>query len=279
MTKDSFTDDEIDKIIERLGTVRKNIRHTLVKVHNRIESVLPSVKDASRRGELQHGLWECLVGLGLRPGYFSHCGEDWWLDEHVFKGQRGGTFVDLGGYDGVHGSNTLFFELMHGWNGLLLEPSPKPYDKAASFRRCHCLKLAVAKAAGEARFLEVSDGYTMMSGLVESFHAEVRAHLADHPSHKQAEITVRTTTLDSLLRSHGLRKIDFISMDIEGAELQVLEGFPFDSYDVRAWIIENRQRNEIIAGIMRKNGYKRANMLGGDDIYLKENDAPEFPDL
>ncbi len=279
MQKERVSDNDIDKLITNLAAAEKNMRQTLAKMHRRIETVLPSVKDANKRGVLLQNLWECQVRLELRPSYFSHCGEDWWLDEHVFKGQRDGVFVDLGGYDGIHGSNTFFFELMRGWNGILVEPSPGPYAKAASFRRCPCLNLAVAKAAGEAEFLDVSGGFTMMSGLLDSFDPYVRAHLKDHPSHKETVIKVRTVILDTVLQDHGLDKIDCISMDIEGAELQVLEGFPFERYDIRSWIIENKQRSDNISKLMSRNGYKRVEMLGGDDIYLRKNEFPELPAL
>ena len=51
----------------------------------------------------------------------------------------GGVFADVGGYDGVTGSNTLFFEQRRGWSGLLVEPSPANLAAARAVRRCPCL--------------------------------------------------------------------------------------------------------------------------------------------
>ena len=58
----------------------------------------------------------------------------------------------------MSGSNCLFFELMRGWSGLLVEASPALHAEAARVRRCPCLALAVAAEEGEAEFLDVRAG-------------------------------------------------------------------------------------------------------------------------
>ncbi|MEM7189422.1 MAG: methyltransferase, partial [Pseudomonadota bacterium] len=64
------------------------------------------------------------------------------MDGQFFRGKRNGTFVEIGGYDGITGSNCLFFELMRGWSGLLIEPSPMFHAQAAAFRRATCRHVA-----------------------------------------------------------------------------------------------------------------------------------------
>ena len=55
------------------------------------------------------------------------------------------------GYNGVTGSNTLFFETMRGWTGLLVEPATTPFEAARNVRRCDCVQLAVAAAISTPR--------------------------------------------------------------------------------------------------------------------------------
>ncbi len=76
------------------------------------------------RGELTQECWRLRLKSGELRRYFSQSGQDWYLDQLLFKERRGGVFVDVGGYDGVTGSNTLFFEVFRGWTGLLIEPVP-----------------------------------------------------------------------------------------------------------------------------------------------------------
>ncbi len=86
----------------------------------------------------------------------------------ALKQKRGGVFLDVGGYDGVTGSNTFFLEVFRGWTNALVEPVPAQLQKAKEVRRCPCLGVAVAANEGKADFIEVSEGYTQMSGLAEA---------------------------------------------------------------------------------------------------------------
>ncbi len=271
-----LTRQEIAAEITALDATYKEVVDSVLSARERINALLPLIKNITLRGKLLQDRWELEKSVGMRPGYFSRGGQDWWLDEKVFKGKRGGTFVELGGFDGLIASNCLFFELVRGWNGVLLEPSPSAHEQAASNRRCTCLQRAIAARSGEAEFLEVTDGYLEMSGLVETFDPRTRSGIKKHPNHKERTIKVPTVSLADLLREQGLEEVDYISMDVEGTELPVVESFPFDRFHVRAWTIENKPRNDAIADAMRKKGYKRVEMLGGDDVFLLESEFPDF---
>ncbi len=267
------------KIVEEISQLEgtyKDIVDKVLHARGRIKALLPDIKNITLRGKLLQDKWELEKSVGMRPGYFSRGGQDWWLDQKVFKGKRGGTFVELGGFDGLIASNCLFFELMRGWDGLLLEPSPSSYRQAATIRRCTCLQRAIAASSGEAEFLEVTDGYLEMSGLLETFDSGTRSGIKEHPQHQERTIKVPTISLADLLGEHALEEVDYISMDVEGTELDVIESFPSNKFRVRAWTIENKPRNDEIAEAMRKKGYKRVEMLGGDDVFLLADEFPDF---
>jgi len=61
--------------------------------------------------------------------FTSQYGEDRWINENWFKGIFGGIFLELGGYDGISGRNTLFLEKSMCWRGILIEGSPENFDK------------------------------------------------------------------------------------------------------------------------------------------------------
>ena len=54
--------------------------------------------------------------------FYSQCGQDRFLNDNIFKGFKNGTFVDVGAHDGRTFNNTLFFEQLHGWSGINIEP-------------------------------------------------------------------------------------------------------------------------------------------------------------
>ena len=200
--------------------------------------------------------------------YVSQAGQDHAVDR-ALRGLSGGTFVDVGGYDGVTGSNTLFFEMRRGWTGVLVEPVAGQLEKAKIARKCPCLPYAVAPQAGTAEFIEVTKGYTQMSGLADLYDETILSQIRNDPRHEERTVKVETRTLSQILDEADIANPDFISLDIEGGEAAVLDGFPFDKHAVKVWAIENNTAGPEIGNIMRKNGYDLAEFCGPDEIYIK----------
>jgi FkbM family methyltransferase len=248
-----------------LGQGRKGIAEAL-KI---LRGHLASMPNAGARGRINQKIWECEIALGRATGYFSQSGQDAWLNANVFKNKENGIFVEIGGYNGVTGSNCLFFEMMRGWTGILVEPSPGLHAKAERARRCPCLRVALASTEGEAEFLDVESGMTQMGGLVESYDPKLRAAVEATPSHKGKLIKVPTRPLASILDEHKLTEIDFVSLDVEGGEMDVLSTFPFEKYDITAWTVENNTGRSEINELMTARGYRLAEALGVDHVYLK----------
>lgn len=246
-------------------------KQAMVEGHRLLRQLSGKINHARTRGQVNQHIWECEKLNGRRDQFFSQAGQDGFLDERIFKGRRGGVFVEIGGYDGVTGSNCLFFEMMRGWSGLLIEPSPTFFAQAQAFRRATCLQVAVAGEAGEAEFMEVQEGYSQMSGLTSSYDEKLRETVEANPNHKGALIRVKTMTVPQILDQHFLKEIDYISLDVEGGEMAVLSTFPFDKYDVHAWTIENNTGRPEIPKLMREKGYKLVEALGVDDVYVRDN--------
>jgi len=204
----------------------------------------------------------------LIPGYpyASQAGQDQVVDQ-IFKGKRGGTFVDVGAYDGVSGSNSLFFERSRGWSGVMVEPVEMQRKRAEEQRNTPCLPYAVAASDGTASFMAVTEGYTQMSGLVDQYDTSMLDRVRADPRHQEQMITVETRTLSGILTEAGIPNPDFISLDIEGGELAALEAFPFDQHRVNCWAIENNTSAPDIANLMRAKGYNLIEFCGPDEIY------------
>ncbi|MCF6444721.1 FkbM family methyltransferase [Nereida sp. MMG025] len=248
---------------DRLDQAQSELR----RLEADIRQALADRKDRSR-APLNRRLHELRRMLNPNYHYASQAGQDAIIDRY-FQGKTGGTFIDVGGFDGVTGSNSVFFEAFRKWTGLLVEPVPSNLEKAQSVRRCPCLPYAVSDQDGAATFLEVQEGYTQMSGLVDSYDPDLLSQVRQDKRHKEATITVETRRLSTILRDHDLMHPDVISLDIEGGELACLQDFPFGDHDVQVWSIENNTGASDIPQIMRDNGYDLIEFAGPDDIFAK----------
>ncbi|MHA7775138.1 FkbM family methyltransferase [Roseibium sp. M-1] len=241
--------------LEALTCLRENLLDQLDRVFG------PS------RGGLRHDLWVVEKALGMHKEYFSQSGQDKFLNDEVLKGRKGGVFLELGGYDGITGSNTLFFEKNLGWTGLLIEPSPAKFAQAASVRKCTCLNAAVGTSAPSAEFLEIRSGYTQSSGLLRSMDPDILKTIRQHPDHEEFIARIPVRSIREILEEVGIDRINYVSLDVEGAEIAVLETFPFESVPVEIWSIENLADTSEIPSFMARRGYEVIDFIGMDEIY------------
>ncbi|KPP89255.1 MAG: methyltransferase, FkbM family [Rhodobacteraceae bacterium HLUCCA08] len=219
-----------------------------------------------KRGALNRRLHEVRQALSPAYAYTSQAGQDFVVDR-IFDGVRDLTFADIGGYDGLTGSNTLFLEERRGWTGILVEPVARQIAKARDLRFCPCIQCAVAPRDGEAEFIEIRDGYTQMSGLKDLYDPGILTEVRAHDRHDEAVTRVETRTLSRILTEAGLPDPHFVSLDIEGGELEVLANFPFDQHEVQVWAIENNTADTRLRGVMESVGYDLVEFCGPDEIY------------
>lgn len=247
--------------VERIADARKSLR----TAEREITAALKS-NQSRARAPFVRMLHEVRGMLNPAYPYASQAGQDQVIDQ-IFKGKRSGTFVDVGAYDGISGSNSLFFERSRGWSGVMVEPVAMQRIRAQEQRIAPCLPYAVAAEDGTASFMAVTEGYTQMSGLVDQYDTDMLDRVRADPRHTEEMITVETRTLSGILIEAGIPDPDFISLDIEGGELAALEAFPFDDHRVKAWAIENNTSSPDIANLMRAKGYNLIEFCGPDEIY------------
>lgn len=225
---------------------------------------------AHERGRIEGMAWQAHQLRSTNMVYFSQAGQDRFLDTFIFRGKRKGTFIEIGGFDGVMGSNCLFFEAFRGWKGIMIEPSPQQMQHAKLIRSCECVEAAIAATEGQTEFVNVTDGYTQMSGLKNTFMAPELAQIRAHPMHKEEVLRIPAYRLDNVLKARKIKDIDYISLDVEGAEQSILESFPFEDFNITAWSIENNRQTTAIGELMVEKGYRFMTVIGVDEIYLKK---------
>lgn len=185
--------------------------------------------------------------------YKHHLLNDKWIIEDVYRGMRGGFFLEAGATNGVNGSATLVLERDYQWDGICVEPIPGQYRRILEWRRCSADNRALYSESGlclEFTYLRERSG---LSGLSTSLRQRTR-QLAQAPN-AATRISVQTVSLQDLFREHRApRIIHYFCLDVEGAERAILRTFPFDGPNtILAFSIEGASCDEI----MRHNSYRR----------------------
>ena len=203
------------------------------------------------------------------PESASQFGEDRILWDMLGR-KNDGFFLDIGAYDGVAGSNTFLFEQL-GWTGICVEPNPWQYVECVKARpRSRVVHAALSRRhhVGVQQFTVVCEptGSEMLSFLTTTAMHKQRCQLE---SQRMFQVPVPVLSADIVLGDHP-GPIDFVSLDVEGAELDVLAGFDLKRYRPGAFIIEDNTfgLDWQTEDYMARHGYRRAQAIGCNYIYI-----------
>lgn len=201
--------------------------------------------------------------------YYAQFGEDKILND-IFKGKTDGICVEVGGYDGITGSNSYFFEKI-GWKCLIVEPMPEFCKKIRSVRKCDVAEVAASDTKGEAIFY-IAEGVETLSTMEQDVNHFKRIDSEGATGIK--EIRVYTDLLTRILLDRGIRQVDFLSLDVEGHELSALRGLSFEQIRPRILIIEDNSfgANDEIKQFMKNHSYVRFKRTGCNDWYAQKED-------
>lgn len=193
-------------------------------------------------------------------GYLLNCVFDY--ENRGLK--RDGYFVDLACADGVTINNTFFLEKNLGWTGLLVEPNPDFRKSVVENRTSTLIDKVVSSRTGEILKFRVDNG--MLGGVVSS-EADNNFETRGNELKKAKIIDIQSVALADLFEQYDSpRVIDFMSLDVEGYEWEVLRDFPFDDYLFRSLVIE-RPSPELDL-LLDSAGYRQVAHLNFDVFYV-----------
>jgi FkbM family methyltransferase len=181
-----------------------------------------------------------------------------------------GYYVEIGAHNGVNLSNTYFFESI-GWRGLLVEAHP---ELAEMCRRARPGSIVVHAAlgppnAGDRTRFSMVQGAHGVDAL--SFTIANDSHLSRirREGGEIVEVDVPRTTLSQLLEQEQPQSIDFMTIDVEGAELDVLLGADLERWRPRVLVVEDNSMGSDprVRDYLQQFGYRRLLRCGCNDIY------------
>jgi FkbM family methyltransferase len=183
-----------------------------------------------------------------------------------------GTFLEIGCWNGELISQTAYLEQSKGWVGVCVDPFPTGFEN----RTCRVCAKAISKDGLPRPFIKVSidrrhgGDVSYFSGFKDSVktHWDMIREFCDYQ-----EIQVETITMQRLYQEYDLPPyIDFLSVDTEGAELEIFQSIDFSICSFGMIIFEHNEDAETkraIGEILESNGYTLLDSLRCDDIYVK----------
>lgn len=207
--------------------------------------------------------------LDFKMKYYSQYGQDEYLLNEIFPNKTDGYYVDIGANDGISLSNTKKMEEL-GWNGICIEPHPKRFSELLQNRRCLCYNTAVSDKNDLLDFLCVEGYSQMLSGILENYdkrHLDRIENEINLYGGEKSIIKVQSRRFSEIVNKVN---IDYVSIDVEGSELNILNSIDFSKHNIKCFSIENAYDSNELNLFLIDRGYMLVNSMGCDVFFVKE---------
>jgi len=200
--------------------------------------------------------------------------QDKYIIENYYHGRKNLFYVEMGGYNGVNMSNTLYLHKALNWKGLLIEANPALYSEMVANRPNDIgVNAATCSSFQEVHFNDapgVGGIIEFMAGTHKDIH---NAALAP------ANITViPCIPFSSVLSKLGITHIDLWSLDVEGAELQVLETVDWKAVSVDVIVVEapgyDEAKDQAVIDLLLSQGFIHDQKITWDNWFHHKSFTP-----
>ena len=203
-------------------------------------------------------------------GYYSQSGQDRYTAEVLLPSIKSGFYVDIGANDGITFNNSLFFENLC-WTGLAIEPHPGIYKKLISNRKCQCINTGIADKPGSMKFRAIEGPVNMLSGFVDQYDQNHIKRISDEiklHGGKFEDIQVPCDSLANILEARNINYVDFLSIDVEVYEFNILKSINFKKFHISVIAVENNYKDYKIPHLLHNSGFRIDAMMGDDNIFI-----------
>ena len=202
--------------------------------------------------------------------HYGEFAEDVFIDR-IFRKVKKGIYVDVGCYHPFKGS--LTFRLFNrGWNGINIDISKTSIDLFKISRNKDTnLNLAITDYDGDVFYYENSP-INQQNSIIRS-------------NDQQSKIKIKCNKLTTVLIENSIKNFDYLNIDVEGAELNVIRGLNFDKFSPKLISVENNNllikdymESEVFK-ILTNNNYVFINKIGVTNFFIKKDLSDNFMDL
>jgi FkbM family methyltransferase len=149
--------------------------------------------------------------------------------DQIISGDKKGIFLEVGACDGVILSNTFYLEKIRGWQGILVEPIER-YYKDSTYNRWtkNIFNGVVYKYDGNVDFQHITGYSELLSGIKEAYHPKILQRVNNEIQHFTQKVDIKTyecLTLNSIINKYGYTNIDYLSLDTQSCELDILKSY------------------------------------------------------
>ena len=204
--------------------------------------------------------------------YFSQYKQDKFINEVVFNNKSAGFFIDIGAHDGVTINNSIFFERYRNWTGVCIEPNPNVFERLIENRKSININKCIGKENKKVIFTQITGYSEMLSGIADKYHPNHIKRIDNLILRKgdlKNDIELGMITLDSIMDIRN-KDIDFISIDTEGNEFEIVSSIDFKILNINCLIIENNYADNRINEYLNLWDFKLLSKLDVDEVYVKK---------
>lgn len=175
-----------------------------------------------------------------------------------FEYKKNGVCLEVGGADGIDQSNSLHLERRYNWRSYLVEPTTDQFNLLRKYR-----KDAVSQRCAFVSY----DSYASKKNIEIKLNT-LQSTILIEESNSESEKTelVPTNTLDNFFIDHGIRHLDLLILDVEGYEIQVLEGYKRDQSVINFMLVEAWDF-ETFDSYAKSRNWKFIKHIGTDHLY------------
>ncbi|CAN8073250.1 unnamed protein product [Agarophyton chilense] len=149
------------------------------------------------------------------PYFFSDGGEDYYLySRHFSRLNRAGIYVDVAPKEPIQRSNTYFLDRCMGWRGICVEANPQYYERLHTQRSCHIVPTCASDV----------DGKHVQFGMLGTNGGILETYAGDARVLEGVAEDLTCTTLETAFSRMGVSHVDYLNLDVQGHELEVLLG-------------------------------------------------------
>lgn len=205
---------------------------------------------------------------GLPHVWYSQANQDQ-VVMTLFHSQRNGYFIDLAANDATYLSNTYVLETQYEWTGLCMEPNPIYWYNLAHMRP-NCQIVAAVVGGNQTQQVPFRYSGEEYGGIAGTGFDNGQKWV------NKAKPAYTMPIVDLLERFQAPAVVDYLSLDVEGAETFVMENFPFDRYHIK--VITAERLKGPIRGYLKANGYEFIGRLTkwGESLWIHKDDIPQL---